>query len=87
MIKTAVVALGVAVALMGCGKKEEPAARTGVRDFAEAFRECIDRNTRPDKVHAITFDSPEKLADHCNAVAEREERDIKIRAAAREKYL
>lgn len=26
-------------------------------------------------------------ADHCNAVAEREERDLKIRAAAREKYL
>lgn len=44
-------------------------------------------NTGPDKVHAIAFDSPEKLADHCNAVAEREERDIKIRAAAREKYL
>lgn len=85
-MKTVIVSAVAAAVLMGCGKMEE-SPRKSARSFTESFRECIDRNTKPDKVHVIPFDSPEKLADHCTGVAEREERDAQIRAAAREKYL
>lgn len=87
-VKQLIIIAAVA-ALAACGKKEDiaPVAKKPAPTYESAFRECIDRNTDPNRVPVITFKSPEEIAEHCEFAAKTVMKDVEIRATARQKYL
>lgn len=85
----ALIAVLAIAALAACGKKEDvaPGVKKPTPTYESAFRECIDRNTDPNRVPVITFETPEKIAEHCDVAAKSVMKDVEIRATARQKYL
>lgn len=85
-MKQLIIATIAVLVLSACGKREDVASPTPPT-YESEFRECIDRNTKPNRVSVIAYDKPEQIRDHCDYWAKHVMKEEDARAEARRLYL